>query len=408
MRAAIISSCLGALSQTILRDSSIVILYANSLGASQFLSLLTTALPVLCTALLLIPVAHIMEYTGKKRIMIPSMYIGMVGFIMMAAAGFFPENAKWILTFGLTIYSVTLAVFIAGWFPLLRGIIPEFERGQFFGRLRVSWQSVLTIFLFFSSFFIARDANLITLQIIIGISAFLIIGRAVFVYQIPEAESKKQVPSFIKSLKKVFKTKPLISFSLYLFFLYFFSYSSVPGAFLYAKLELNAPDNYIVRLALFANLGSILGYYLGGKVCGKYKTKNILFLINLLFILLNLLFLFVGSYNLINAVFLSVLVIIYSSVVALLTVLATSKIFALANPLAINMSLAVGISFDNLGKGLSRIISGLFLDSGLFPEGVQFLGINMTPYQFLYLGYAIFLFAGILVINPYLKKSIKN
>lgn len=400
MRAAIISSCLGALAQTILRDSSIVILYANSLGASQFLSLLTTALPVLCTALLLIPIAHIMEYSGKKRLMLPSLYIGMAGFIMISAAGFFPENAKLILTFGLIVYSVTLAVFIAGWFPLLRGIIPESERGQFFGRLRVSWQSVLTLFLFFSSFFIARDAKLITLQIIIGISAFLIIGRAVFVSQIPEVELQKEVPSFIKSLKNVLKTKQLFLFSLYIFFLYLFSYSSVPGAFLFAKLELNAPDNYIVRLAFFANLGSILGYYMGGKVYGKYKTKNILFLINFIFIILNLLFLFPGSYNFINAFFLAGLVIVYSSVVALLTVLATSRIFALANPLVINMSLAIGTSFDNLGKGLSRIISGLFLDSGIFPEGIQFLGINMTPYRFLYLGYAIFLFIGLVIIRP--------
>ena len=350
MRAAIISSCIGAISQTILRDSSIVILYANSLGASQFLSLLTTALPILCTALLLIPIAHIMEYTGKKRLMMPSLYIGMVGFFMMSAAGFFPENAKWILIFGLTIYSITLAVFIAGWFPLLRGIIPESERGKFFGRLRVSWQSVLTIFLLFSSFFIAQNASLITLQIIIGISAFLIIGRAVFVYQIPEVEPQKEVPSFIKSLKEVFKTKKLISFSIYLFFLYFFSYSSVPGAFLFAKLELNAPDNFIVRLAFFANTGSILGYYLGGKVYGKYKIKNILFMVNFLFILLNLLFLFVGTYNLFNAFFLTGLVVVYSSVVALLTVVATSRIFTLANPLVINMSLEVGVGFDNLGE----------------------------------------------------------
>ena len=67
MGSAILSACFGAIPQILVRESSLLILYATLLGASRFLALTTTSLQYLSVSVLSIPMAHLMERTGKKR-----------------------------------------------------------------------------------------------------------------------------------------------------------------------------------------------------------------------------------------------------------------------------------------------------------------------------------------------------
>ena len=397
MNFAIFSSWFGAISQIMIRDSSIVILYARQLGGSNFLSLLTTALYLFSSAVLIIPAAHIMEHTGKKRLVLPAITLGMMGVLIAASAGFFPEHlARGVLLIGLIIYSLTIAVYLAGWFPLLRGVVPEKERGTFFGRLRVSWQTVLTVFLLISTFVVGKDASLLTLQTIIGISGVLIIGRIYFVARIPETPKKKpeHLLSFKNSIRNILKNRALVRFALYLLFLYLFANATVPVGFLFAKSALGAPDNYVVLLSVLMNVGSILGYFLGGVLFGRFNTKRFMLFAHACFALLNFLLLLVSEFSLVSAVYLGGIITLYGGMVAFSTIGASSEMLALASPKTINMSIAFCYAFDAAGKGLSRIISGLLLDSPFLPTSWNFLGANLGPHHFLFISFGVLLVIG--------------
>ncbi len=81
-----------------------------------------------------------------------------------------------------------------GWFPLQRFIIPENERGSYFGRLRYSWQIVVSLFLLLAALSVQENAETGKLQIIILFGALLVIGSDFFVVKIPGKASKRRVP----------------------------------------------------------------------------------------------------------------------------------------------------------------------------------------------------------------------
>ena len=131
MGSAILSACFGAIPQILVRESSLLILYATLLGASRFLSLTTTSLQYLSVFVLSVPMAHLMERTGKKRLVLPALALGLFGLLAVAAAGFFTRAGREVLLIGLLVFSLTLAIYIAGWFPLLQGVVPESKRAPF-------------------------------------------------------------------------------------------------------------------------------------------------------------------------------------------------------------------------------------------------------------------------------------
>ncbi|TFG59562.1 MAG: hypothetical protein E4H36_13570, partial [Spirochaetales bacterium] len=108
MNFAILSSCFGAVSQIMVRESSIIILYAGKLGAGRFLSLVSTSAQLLAICLFIIPVSYLMEHTGKKKIVLPAVLVTMAGILTIAAAGFFGDKGRIILLTGLLLFSVSL------------------------------------------------------------------------------------------------------------------------------------------------------------------------------------------------------------------------------------------------------------------------------------------------------------
>ena len=404
MKMAIISACFGVVSQYVVRESSIIILYANKLGGSNFLTLLTTAMQPLSVALLIIPIAYIMEHTGKRALMVPALVVSVFGGSIIAAAGFFPETARVLLVFGLVIYSLSVSIFVAGWFPLLQGIVPKQKRPVFFRNMRVSWQSFLSVFLLLSAVFVGRDAPLGILQLIILFSALLMIGRILAIRKIPEIPKQKYILSLKNSVGTTLRNRSLVRFSIYMFFLYLFSHATLPVSMMFTKLELHAPDNYTVFLSTMITVGQISGYFVGGNILKRWSPKKLLLSANALFMLLNLLFLTVHRFNLFSAMWLSIIVMLYGGCFAYSTIGLSSEMLSLAQPEALNMSMAICVAFYVSGQGLSRIISGYLIDSGLIPEQWFLFGIQMSSYHGLFICYGVCLLLCFILIT-YIPKG---
>ncbi len=108
MRHAILASCWGAIPQIVLRDSSIMILFATLIGAGEMISIATTALQDMAQALLILPFGYLTARTGKRRMIIRATLTGMAAFLFsMAAPGFGPA-AGLALLLALSVFAVTI------------------------------------------------------------------------------------------------------------------------------------------------------------------------------------------------------------------------------------------------------------------------------------------------------------
>jgi MFS family permease len=205
MRMAIWSACFGALAQVAVSDSSLIILYTDMIGGSRFVSLCTTSLQQISLFVLFISVAFLVTRIGKKKLIFPATSIGVCGLGLAVLAPVFGDWAVFVLLTGLTIFSVAMAFYVAGWFPLLRDIVPSDRRGNFFGKMRMSWQGTVAIFLIISALILRWNTSLLVLQLLIAFVGVALIGRVVCIAKMPETSPSKEHIPLRESLSKVWR-----------------------------------------------------------------------------------------------------------------------------------------------------------------------------------------------------------
>ncbi len=387
MNFAIISSCFGAVIQVALNESSLFLVYASSMGAGKFLSLVTTSLVPLMKLFFLIPFAYIMEKTGLKNFLLPAYTIGMLGMLAAASAGFFPNAGLYIFSAGILIFAVSVSGHSAGWFPLQRFIIPPQMRGAHFGRLRYSWQIVVSIFLLAAAFIVGEDASTTKLQGIIMFGALMLIGRIYFVSQIPERKLRKKIPPLRVMLYSALSNKKLVRYSLLMFLVNFFISSTVPLGFAYLKFELNSPDNLMVLFSVFSNVATIVGFIIASKLIDKHSMQKLFWIIQLIFAGVNcsfFIFHLLPSAAVAGAV---LLLCISAAAFAFCSVIISAKMMALVKENNINISMAVCFGLASGGTGLSRVVSSLAIE--YIPGTVTLFGTSFSIYLLLLLFFGI-------------------
>jgi len=403
MRVAILAACFGGIPALLVNSSSIFILYATMLNSSRFVSLCTTALDSLAVFLFYMPLAYLMHRYGKKKLVIPAFIAGGIGLGLTAFAPFFGHFAEMILLAGLTVFSITTAFHIAAWFALLKDVVPETQRGRFFGHMRTAWQVVVCIFLFVSTAIMRFSSSMLTFQIIILVASTGFFIRAWYTHKIPEREPQKDGISFVKSLRLIFRNQRLLGFGTYLFWLYMFSGSVVPVAILMAKLVLKMNDDFLVLLSSCLMIGNIVGFFLGGHVVDRRGTKKVFLLTHFSFGILSLMLLFVQGDSLVNEILLLVFVTLYGLVYSAASIAVSSETFAIVPDSSSEMGIAACLGMYYAGLGLSRFVVGWILDSGMLSNSwVLFGRLQLTQYHTLFLisGFGVIVTCVLLVMIP--------
>lgn len=383
MNYAIISSCFGAVIQISLKESTLFIVYASSIGAGKFLSLATTSVIPLMTLVSLVPFAYIMEKKGLKNVLIPSYFFGMIGMLIAAAAGLFPALSIFLFTFGIVVFAVSIGAHSAGWFPLQRFIIPENERGSYFGRLRYSWQIVVSLFLLLAALSVQENAETGKLQIIILFGALLVIGRIFFVAKIPERPLKRRVPPLRVMLASAVSNRLLSAFSVYLFMTSFFVASAVPLGFAFLTFELRAADNILVLFSVFANLATILGFITASRITDKYDNSKLIFLVECVFGIIYILFIFMRTETAYSMYMVMLLILAATAAFSVFSVLATKRMMFLVKENNINISSALCFGLYSGGIGLSRLLSSLGIE--YLPASTDVMNFHLSAYHILFL-----------------------
>jgi MFS family permease len=389
MRCAILSACWGAIPQVMVKDSSIVIIFAALLGAGETVSVLTTAVSDLSLCLLMLPFAALSDRIGVKAQILAAVLVSVAALLLLAATPWLGVAAGVVLLAGLAVFAVAIAAYLAAWFPMLEAVVPAAERGLFFGRLRFRWQLVAMLFIFASGLFVGRFATIGRLQAIIVLAALLSLGRALYVGRIVMPARRAEPPLKLgAALLEALRNRALTGCGVYLFFLYLAANATIPVVFVFARNHLRLADNLIVIFSALAMGGLLVGYSLGGRLVHRYGVKGVLLTAHIGFALLNFLLLTVRSGGPVAVVVLGAILALYGTLVACASIAVSSELLALASPASKAVSIAFGYSLYAAGMGGARMLASLVLGSGILAESWAVGGAVFTRYHSLFLCFA--------------------
>ena len=394
---AIYSSCCGFTGEAVLTDSAVIILFASILGASDMFSMISTSFLPLFNGLLIIPMALITHKTHDKKIILTSCILATTAYFLAASAPFWGEYAVFVLIASILAFALSLPGFIACWFPLLSTFIAKDKRTSFFSRMRFCHQMTGVIFLFITGLLLGKQPAVWQLQAAIFAGAIIFAGRALFIARIPNFEDgTTNSSSFKNGLRKAMKNSPLVNFSVYFFILNLASWGAIPLMTIYLKNKLNASDNLIVIISGITLTGMLSGYLIANRLIKFLHMKKSLYLIHISYIVINVIFFFVSSGNLMTYILIALLLAMYSLMTAVASIIASSGMLALAHGKNKNIAMALCGAFYYSGSGLSRLLSSLLLGSNLLVFDYYLGSMHISHYQTLFLIYALFLASSIL------------
>ena len=384
MTAAVFCQMFGLLGLQTIEQNGLFVLYLRRLGVPASGTLALLSLFSIIVALTRIPISHVADRIGRKRIGSTGTVLGTAALAGIALAGSLPE--AWVRVAaisGLMLFAVGEAVFAAGWFSVLHPIIPERRRGTFFGALRVSWQIVGIGFAAAASVLLERNPSVAMYQLVFAAVAVGAFARALFYRLLPEMEpANRDRPTVGQALSRVFRRSGFPGYLVYILVRFLFIGSAIQVLALLEREAIGLSDGLVVGLANFGLVGNIVGFIAGAVVVDRIGRRSLFIGTHLAagFILLVFpLRVFLGDLP-IFAVYAPLHALLGFSI-ASFTVAMTAEEFSLAHldSKALALSFA-GFAFIG-GQAASRLVSSLLLGPSGLPEGLPLAGVALSSYD---------------------------
>ena len=382
MRLIVLTASIGGMSYLSF-NNGLLIAYFSYLNIPSATILLLLALMPLAHFVFMLPFSFMSDILGKKFIGKIGLFSSLFGYVLLIIASILPENFYTLLIgTGIVLFGIGSAMTLGNWFALLHPIIPEKVRGRFFGRLRLTWQSIGIILTLFFIYILEKFPSLFIYQsILIIISIFMAI-RILFYQQIPELE--KPVPpkeSLFKTLMNVIAIPDYISFCSYCFLLTLFT-AACPQIFnLIEKDVLSFSKTEIVFIGNLLIVGALAGFVLGGRMVDKLGTKYVFMFCHFGFAAILIMFLLRSLFPGEIILFVGILTFLFGLVQAACGLAMTSETLVLIPQE--NKSLATGLWFTlySGGAGLSGFLSSKVLELNLINPDWSMFGLPMSSYD---------------------------
>ena len=389
IRMILLSASLAGMSYISFQNGLLLSYFSHLKVPSASILILLSILPI-SLFFFIIPFSYLSDKLGKKFIGNIGLIFQLIGFSLISAIGFFPENYR-IMSIGLGIaaFGAGQAMNVGSWYALIHPIIPEKIRGRFFGLLRLTWQSVSFLFMLIAIYILENYPSLKLYQAVLGLITILMAIRILFYKRIPELD--KRVPnkkSLLETILNVISIPEFLPFCAYCFVLTLFT-GACPQIFnLIEKDVLKFSEAEIVFIGNLLILGSLAGFFIGGRMVDRIGTKYVFLFCHLGFGTIMFLFLLRDTFQFEYIFFVGTLTILFGIVQAASSIAMTSETLVII-PEA-NKSLAVGVWFTLFsgGTGLSGILSGKALELKVFSASWTLLDQNMTNYDVILLIFA--------------------
>ena len=364
-------------------NNGLLLAYFSYLNVPSATILLLLASMPLTQFVFILPLSFLADFLGKKIIGNIGLIFSLFGFIFLILASILPENFNiWMIGVGIVLFGLGTAMNMGNWFALLHPIIPEKIRGRFFGRLRLTWQSLGIVLTLLFIYMLEQFPYLRMYQAVLVIVSIFLTARILFYQHIPELE--KPVPpkqSFLKTLMNVIAIPDYISFCSYCFLLTFFT-TACPQIFsLIEKDVLSFTKTEIVFIGNLLIVGALAGFVLGGRMVDKLGTKYVFMFCHFGFGAIIILFLLRSLLPGKIIVIVGILTLLFGLVQAASGIAMTSETLVLTPKE--NKSLAIGLwlTLINAGAGLSGMISSTALELNLINPEWSLFGLQMNSYD---------------------------
>ena len=192
MRLAYLGQGTGAILPQLLIQSAFGVLLIKHLGGSDFQAMLLGSL-LLLSRILQIPISLLVPPSAEKRFMLRCWLVNGFAMAVILAITFLPIEGEIkvisILVFTLIggIASVNGATF---WFPLLQDVVPDNQRGRFFGKMRTIWNSTTLAAILSTGMFLGNNSSLWRFQVVIAVGLVLYFTRNIFIARLPEGRTQ--------------------------------------------------------------------------------------------------------------------------------------------------------------------------------------------------------------------------
>lgn len=392
----IITQCLGMITGALFQNG-FYLNYFSKLGISSAAIAMLFAVPPLLGTFLLLPFAFYSDRFGKKKLALGGQLLVIASLLILMAAGWGILPPKSLVVASLVVFSIGGSLQGASWFALLNPIIPREIRGRFFGRLRVTFQTVGILFTLLITRALKGSQAMPVFQILLGMVLVASVLRYFTYARIPELENARGEHGvrqpFRQALAAVLAVSGYIRFNGYLFLITLFT-AAVPVVFgLMQKDVFKFTPAQITLMGSLFLVGSVIGCWQGGYMVDRFGTRWVFLVSNVAYAAVMLAMLarhwvpwslpaHAGGCSL-----------VFSLIGGLAGVALTSEILALIP--AANKSLSTGFSMTLLNGAVA--LSGLFVARSIgwniFPGGWRMLGRTYTAYDALLL-----LFAGMILL----------
>ena len=396
------SAYFGCISEVMLDSSAIIILYIGMLGGGSMLVMLSTSFSGIFGVFLMIPFAALIGRIGAKRAVSTACITGCAGFLLMAAAPLFGPWQKIVVLLGCIIYCAQRSLYGAAWYPMLDVFLRPQDRGRFFGTLRYTYMIVTGILLFLLGKLMGKNPPVLMMQIIIGITGLLLLGRMFCMLHFPENRNRKPEGLDIRrSLMISIRNGPLVCYAVYAC-LFSIAYTSlVPLTLVYLKQHIGLPPGTVQIFSTAGIAGSITGFLLYGFLLDKLKIKRMELLAHGI-ILLASFALFLIPQEIPHFIWI-IGSVYFMAAFASATFMCnnSSELLALARPGNKPMAMAFLQTYQNIGIAAGRTGTALILGASLLAPAWTFGNLTICHYQTLFLIYGV-IAAVLLLLFPML------
>jgi MFS family permease len=390
MRAAIIGSCFKVLATSVL-GNGLMLIYLTALKLDGTTVLLLLSLSSGLQALALIPCAHLADVYGKRRVTLGGIALCGLGYGLIPLAAWVPaELAVKLLSLGIALLGVGLAGQIASWYALLDPIVPASYRGRFFGTLRVAWQVCAVILGGLIAVLLPKETSVPLLMILLVLLGLSIIPWGIYYAQIPELErgtcSAQDLP---RDLRAILRSGGYLPFCAYLFIITLFTGGCLTLFGLVEKRVLGLGDSLVMLLANLTMIGSVVGFYFGGKAVDRIGTKPVFLICHFGYGASLVLFVARDSLFLPPLYLMGAVHVVFGGLTAAGSIAFSTEMLALIPAVRKSLSTSICSTMTLAGAALSGLLGAWGIRLGIFAESWTLAGGSRSAYDAVLLVYAV-------------------
>lgn len=367
----------------LLYANSFMLLYLAVLGIPSERILIWLSLPSVLKILTLVPFAQWTERIGKVRLGVAGISLGSLSLLLLIGVGLAPGWAvEPLVALAMVCVGLGSGMYMNSWFPLISDIVPDGQRGRFFGMLRFLYQTSSIVFALIASWSLERHGAVLVFQGFLAAALVLRIAGTLLYARMPEVRrTGEAVVALRDSLLAALRHAGYLPFCAYVFLLSLFTGSCTTVFSLLAKDTLLLPQSQVLVIGNCATFGSLVGFLFSGRLIDRIGTKAIFVLCHFSFALVLLAFLGRELPPVHVGVVIGALAVLFGLVQAASGVAMTTEMLAALPADNKPMATAVNQSLGSLGIALSGICSSALLKIGVFSQHWSLFGLHLGPYD---------------------------